>query len=152
MAHEINKIDIGKVDNISSLSSDYEKIPVAYREPIDFFLRLAKFSLQVNEKRKIKLKSFESFSWKNADFLLFAIAIGGDGATVTNMSVLVSFLNVKEKIASSAENFILFRDDTWKTSEKVAAFFRKLAYELEVLENNIYKISAMGQKKKLNLK
>ena len=82
-----------------------------------FFLRLAKFSLQVNEKRKVKLKSFESFSWKNADFLLFAIAIGGDGATVTNMSVLVSFLNVKEKIASSAENFIPFRDDIWKTQK-----------------------------------
>ena len=117
MAHEINKIDIGKVNNISSLSSDYEKIPGAYREPIDIFLRLAKFSLQVNEKRTVKLKSFESISWKNADFLLFAIAIGGDGATVTNMSVLVSFLNVEEKIASSAENFILFRDDIWKTQK-----------------------------------
>ena len=39
-----------------------------------------------------------------------------------------------------------------ENSEIVTAFFRKLAYELEVLENNIYKISAMGQKKKLNLK
>ena len=108
LAHEINKIGIGKLNNLSSLSSDYEKIPGAYREPIDFILRLSKFYLKVNEKRTDKLKSFKSLSCKTPDSFLFAIAIGGDDAPGTGMLVLVSFLNAGERLASSAEQCFFF--------------------------------------------
>ena len=39
-AREINKIDISILNNLSSPCSDYDKIPAAYREPIDMILRL----------------------------------------------------------------------------------------------------------------
>ena len=152
MAHEINKIDIGKLDNLSSLCSDYDEILGAYREPIDFILRFAKLYLQVNEKRTVNLKSFESFSCKIPGSLLFAIAIGGDGAPGTGISLLVSSFNVGERIASSAEQFVLFGADVEENSEIETKFFRKLVHDLEILENNIYQISVMGQTKKVEFK
>ena len=152
MAHEINKNDIGKLNNLSSLCSDYDKIPGAYREPIDFILRFAKLYLQVNEKRTVNLKSFDSFSCKIPGSLLFAIAIGGDGAPGTGISLLVSSFNVGERIASSAEQFVLFGADVEENSEIETKFFRKLVHDLEILENNIYEISVMGQTKKVEFK
>ena len=140
------------MNNLSSLSSDYDKIPGAYREPIDFILRLAKFYLQVNEKRTDKLKSFESFSCKIRGSFLFAIAIGGNSAPGTGMSVLVSFLNVGQKIANSAEQFLLFGTDVEENLEIVTTFIRKLVHDLEILENNIYDISVMWQIKKIEFK
>ena len=131
LAHEINKIGIGKLNNLSSRSSDYDKIPGVYREPINFILRLAKFYLKVNEKRTDKLKSFKSFLCKTRDSFLFAIAIGGNGAPGTDMSVLVSFLNVGERLASSAEQFLLFGADVEENSEIVTAFIRKLVHDLK---------------------
>ena len=68
------------------------------------------------------------------------------------MSVLVSFLNVGEIIASSAEQFLLFGADVEENSEIVTAFIRKLVHDLEILENNIYDISVMGQVKKIEFK
>ena len=129
------------MSNLSSLSSDYDKIPGAYKEPIDFILRLAKFYLQVNEKRTDTLKSFESFSCKTPDSFLFAIAIGGNSAPGTGMSVLLSFINVGERIASNTEQFLLFDVDVEENSEIVTTFFRKLVHDLEILENSVYVIS-----------
>ena len=37
MAHGINKIDIGKLNYLSNLRSDYDKIPRAYREAANQF-------------------------------------------------------------------------------------------------------------------
>ena len=142
LALGINKMDIGKLENLSSHSSDYEKVAGPYRDPIAFILRVAKFYLHVNEKRTDKLKSFESFSCKIPGSFLFAIAIGGDSAPGTGMSVLVSFLNVGERIANSAEQFLLFGTDVEENLE-IVTFIRKLVHDLEILENNIYDISVM---------
>ena len=57
----------------------------------------------MNEKKTDKLKSSESFLCKNPQSFLFAIVIGGDGSSGTSTSILVSFLNFGERIASSAE-------------------------------------------------
>ena len=152
LALEINKIDIGKLKNLSRHSSDYEKVPGPYRDPIAFILRVAKFYLHVNEKRTDKLKSFESFSCKIRGSFLFAIAIGGNSAPGTGMSVLVSFLNIGQKIANSAEQFLLFGTDVEENLEIVTTFIRKLVHDLEILENNIYDISVMWQIKKIEFK
>ena len=68
------------------------------------------------------------------------------------MSVLVSFLNVGERIASSAEQFLLFGADVEENSEIVTTFIGKLVHDLEILENNIYDISVMRQIKKIEFK
>ena len=44
-------------------------------------------------------------------FFLFAMAIRGDAAPGTGMAILVSFLNVGERLPSSKEQFLLFGGD-----------------------------------------
>ena len=51
------------------------------------------------------MKSFEHFSCKEASFFLFAIVVGDDGAPGIGMAVLISFINVGERILNSAEQF-----------------------------------------------
>ena len=122
LAQVINTIDIGTVRNLSDLCSDYKNTPVVYREPVEFILRLAEFYLFVNEERLDKLKSFEHFPCKETSFL-FAIAVGDDGAPGIGMPVLISFINVEERIANSAEQFLLFGADVDENSGIVTIFF-----------------------------
>ena len=89
--------------NLSDLSSDYKNTLVVYREPFEFILRLLEFYLFVNEERLDKLKSFEHFPCKGESSFLFGIATGSDGVQGTGISVLISFIDVGDRIASSAE-------------------------------------------------
>ena len=57
------------------------------------------------------MKSFEHFPCKKASSFLFPITVGDDGAPGVDMPVLVSFINVGERIANSAEQFLLFGAD-----------------------------------------
>ena len=70
---------------------------------VKFILRLAEFYVILNEERLDKLKSFEHFPCKEAPSFLSAIAVGDDGAPGIGMPVLISFINVGERIANSAE-------------------------------------------------
>ena len=97
--------------NLSYLCSDYKNTPLVYRGPVKFILRLAEFYLFVNEMRLDKLKSFEHFICKEASSFLFAVAVGSDGPPGIGMSVLISSINVGERIVSSAEKFLLFGAD-----------------------------------------
>ena len=54
--------------NLSDLFSDYKNVPVVYREPAKFILRLV-------EVRLDKLKLFEHFPCKEASSFLFVIAV-----------------------------------------------------------------------------
>ena len=103
LAQVINTIDIGTMKNLSDLCSDYKNTHAVSREPAEFILRLAEFYLFVNEERLDKLKSFEHFPCKEASSFLFAIDVGDDGAPGIGMSVLISFINVGERIANTAE-------------------------------------------------
>ena len=116
LAQVINAIDIGTVENLSDLSSDYKNTPVVYREPVEFILWLAQFYLFVNEERLDKLKSFEHFLCKEASSFLFAIAVGDDDAPGIGMFVLISFINVGERTANRAEQFLLFGADVDENS------------------------------------
>ena len=138
--------------NLSDLCSDYKNTSGVYREPIEFILRLAEFYLFVNEERLDKLKSFEHFSCKEASSFLFAIAVGDDGAPGIGMSVLISFINVGERIASKAEQFLLFGADVDENSYIVTIFFEKLIYDLNILENSVFDVMVKGTKRKVEFK
>ena len=66
LAQVINAIDIGTMENLSDLCSDYKNTHAVCREPVEFILRLAEFYVIVNEERLDKLKSFEHFPCKEA--------------------------------------------------------------------------------------
>ena len=70
---------------------------------------------------------------KEASSFSFAIAVGGDGAPGIGMSVLISFINVGKRIASSAEQFLLFAADALENSDIVTIFFEKLVCHLDLV-------------------
>ena len=127
LAQVINTIDIGTVKNLSDLFSDYKNTHFVYREPVEFILGLAEFYLFVNEERLDKLKWFEHFPCKEASSFLFAIAVGDDSVPGIDMPVLISFINVRERIANSAEQFLLFGADVDKNSGIVTIFFWEIS-------------------------
>ena len=77
-------------------------------------------------------------------FFLFEIAVGGDDAPGIGMSVLISFINVRERIASSAEQFFLFGADVDENSDNVKFFFEKLVSDLDILENSVFDVMVKG--------
>ena len=56
------------------------------------------------------MKSFEHFPCKEAPSFLSAIAVGDDGAPGIGMPVLISFINVGERIENSVEQFFFDAD------------------------------------------
>ena len=115
-AQVINTIDIGTVKNV----------PVVYREPAKFILRLV-------EVRLDKLKLIEHFPCKEASSFLFVIAVGTDGAPEIGMPVLISFIYVGGRIAISAEQFLLFGaavDENSYITTVFFFFFEKLVCDL----------------------
>ena len=71
----------------------------------EYIPRLAKFYLIVDSHRKDKLRWFPDIPRKDIQSKLFCIAFGGDGAPLSGMSMLISFINVTRRINSSAEHF-----------------------------------------------
>ena len=104
-------------------------------------MRLAKIYLEVNQKRKDKLKSCHSLDTKDSDTFLFAMAIGGDGPPGTGMVILVLFLNVGERLPSSKEQFLLFGGAVTENLEIVSNFFKVLIKDVRFLESNIFEIA-----------
>ena len=67
------------------------------------------------------------------------------------MSVLISLINVVERIASSAEQFLLFGEDV--DSDIVTVFFfEKLVCNLEIVENCVFDVMVKGRKRKVEFK
>ena len=60
---------------------------------------------------------FERFSSKEPSSFLFAIAVGSCGAPGIGMPVLISYINVGERIANSAEQFLTFGADVDENSQ-----------------------------------
>ena len=133
LAQVVNTIDIEAVKNLSDLFSDYKNTQAVYREPVEFILRLGEFYLFANEERLGKLKSSEHFPCKEGSSFLFAIAVGDDCVPGIAIPVLISFINVRERIAYSAEQFLLFDADVDKNSGIVTIFFEKLVWDLDIV-------------------
>lgn len=51
---------------------------------------------------------------RNKDSKLVLVAIGGDDAHISDTTFSLSVLNVGERIASSSENYLLFRSNVKK--------------------------------------
>ena len=147
LSKQINNVDIGEIIDISTLSTNsQQQVCSNYRPPSAFILRLAKIYLGVNQKREDKLKSFPSFNTKDSDSFSFAMAIRGDdsfsfamairgdGAPGTGMAILVSFLNVGERLPGSKEQFSLFGGAVEANSEIVSNFFKILIKDVRFLE------------------
>ena len=147
LAREINSIDIGTIFDLKpSLTEGIEDKDIAdgsYRLCYEFVLRLAKFYISVNSNRTDKLKSFQNFTKKDQESLLFILALGGDGAPISGTTFLVSFLNVGERIASSSENFLLFGANVDEGSLIVRRFIMKLVNDLKYLESQVFKINVL---------
>ena len=67
-------------------------------------------------------KTFESFRKKDPSSFLFAMTIGGDAVPGTGMAILVSFLNVGERVPRNKEQFLLFGGDFEESSNIVIIF------------------------------
>ena len=67
---------------------------------------------------------------RDHELFLFAIAIGGNRAPGIDMSVVVSFINVGERLPSSKEQFLLLRGDVDEGSEVVQKYCKLLAKNL----------------------
>ena len=142
LAELIRTVDIGIVHNVNTLiSSPYQNYDGAYREPIPYIQRLASFYLKQNEDRVDKLKEFSDFQKKCPDSFVFFLAVGGDGAPGAGTSILVSFLNCGQRLASSSENFLIFGANVNESSEIVTAFLTKLHKDLQFLINNVFNIN-----------
>ena len=146
LAMHINQVDIDTLLPISDLVevNNNETFTGAYRNPAQYILRLAKFYLFVNKNRHDKLKVFPYFKKKNEDSFLFCVSIGGDSAPICGMSILVSFLNVGSRIASSDEQFTLFGADVSENSIIVSKFIEKLVVDMKYLEKETFSIDIEG--------
>ena len=65
------------------------------------------------------------------------------------MSVLISFINVGERIGSSAEQFFLFAPDVDENSDIVTIFFKNSVCDLDILDNSVFNVTFKGTKKRL---
>ena len=135
----INNIDIGTLHDLSELDPD-ESLPGYFRSCKEYVPRLAKFYLHVNELREDKLISLHCFEKKDEESIMFGIAIGGDGAPAVGTSLLISFVNVGKRIASSSETFMIFGGDVDETSVAVRKYASILLCDLRYLESKVFEI------------
>ena len=79
------------------------------------------------------MKSSEHFPCKKGSSFSFAIAVGDDCVPGIGIPVLISFINVGERIAYNAGQFLFFDADVDKNSGIVTIFFEKLAWDLDIV-------------------
>ena len=80
----------------------------------------------------------------NQDSFVFLFAIGCDGAPICGTIVLVSFLNVGERLPSSQEAWTLFGVDGGETSPTVHAYIKDFFLDIANTENTFYTIEMIG--------
>ena len=102
--------------------------------------------------RENKLKTFTAVPKKVPDSFLFALAIGGDWAPAVGMTILVSFLNVGERLPSSKEQFLLFGGNVEENSSVVEKILSLQVKDLKYLESNVFEIEKETKKVKAEFK
>ena len=90
-----------------------------------------------------KLLKFKSLPRKCKDSFHFVLLIGGDGAPGSGTAFLASFLNCGKRIASSAENFLLFGANVEETSDLVKLYLKELVSDLNYLESKVFDINGI---------
>ena len=152
LSREIGSIDIGKLCEINEhLGIKQEKVDF-FRPPAEYILHLASFYLKVDLVREDKLKVFPKMPKKDPNSFLFALAINGDGAPAIGMTILVSLLNVGERLPSSKEQFLLFGGNVEENSDAVIKFLKILVKDLKYLESKVFEIENGVNKVKVEFK
>ena len=156
LAKVINNIDIGIVHNvIPTLTQNLPSDEIAegmFRDLRSYVLRLVEFYLKVDKQRVDKLKTFETFIKKDPNSLLFLMCIGGDEAPLSGTSFLLSFLNVRKRIASSFENFLIFGANVKENSVVVRRYLKLLMQDVQYLESQVFLITVSGEIFKVEFK
>ena len=140
-------IDIGKLNKING----QEKIGLL-RPPAEYILHLASFYMTVNVFQENKLKTFPPVPKKDPNSILFALAIGSDGASAVGITILVSFLNVGERLSSNKEQFLQFGGNVEENSDTVEKFLNLLLKYLKHLESKVFEVENSTKKVKVEFK
>ena len=157
LASFINSIDIGKVEDINPrFTTDVgcPEMPGRYRNARDYIPHLAQFYLKVDSWRKDKLKSFPFYDDMRIDkeSLMFIILLGGDGAPICGSSVLVSFMNVGERLPCSKEAHLLMGTDAEEDSPVFRHYFKMLVSDLKFLESQVFNLDVFGVNRKVEFR
>ena len=110
------------------------------RDILQFSRRLAQFYLTVDDKREDNLMNFNCKENRNKDSKLVLAAIGGDDAPISETAFSLSVLNVGERIASSSENYLLFRSNVKKCGLIVRRYVQKLRTDIKILEKENFTV------------
>ena len=152
----ISEIDIGLVEDVQTKYGydvkDEDPADGVCRPLREYIFRLVEFYLIVDENRTDKLISFPKIEKKDPDSILFAMALGGDGAPGTGTSVLLSFLNAANRIASSTENFLLFGANVSETATVVRRYVYDLISDVKYLESKVFPLNVNGKDYKIEFK
>ena len=123
-----------------------------YRDLREYAVRLAKFYLYVDLGRCDKIVTFPKLKQKNPSSLMFVMSIGGDEAPSSGTAFLLSFLNVASRLASSAENFLIFGANVKENSVIVQNYLQKLLSDIQFLEQNVFHVNVNGQEQCVEFK
>ena len=142
LANFISSIDIGTVTDAqekfgANLDGD-DTGPGMYRPFDQYALRLVDFYLMVDRERHDKLLDFKTFKTKDPLSKLFVISIGGDGAPISGTVFLASFINIGKRIASSAENFLIFGANVSEDAKLVQRYVLNLISDIKHLESKTF--------------
>jgi len=158
ISKRIQNIDIGTLKTLSpelteglELDKD-EKAEGMYRDLREYAVRLAKFYLFVDSERRDNILKFPKLKPKNPSSVTFVMSIGGDEAPASGTAFLLSFLNVASRLASSAENFLIFGANVKENSLIVQRYVKKLRSDIEFLEKNVFHINVNGQEQTVEFK
>ena len=157
LAHHINKVDIGTVHNINpKFTTDVGNslVPGKYRDARTYLPELAQFYLERDVERHDKLKSFPFYDDQriDPDSFVFVMLLGGDGAPVCGTTVLVSFMNVGERLPSSNETYMLMGTDAGEDSSVMRHYMKHLMEDIEYLETNVFNIEVHGSSRKVEFR
>ena len=134
-------MEIGTLHNVKErygTENDEEVVDGVCRSLAEYALRLVQFYLKVNQNRRDKLMNVKGE--KDKDAMLFLMAIGGDGAPGSGTAFLISFLNVVIRIASSAENFLLFGSNVAENSFVSRKYILELVSDIKFLESKTFEV------------
>lgn len=138
LAQHIRNIDIGDILDVKSLDSSIDDCGF-YRDIKKYCLDLAKLYLHVNDKRLDKLV-YPLAGKRNLASKVMLLSIGGDGAPLVGTVFLLSFINIKRRIASSFENFLIFGCNSEETSLTVKLYLKTLVEDIKYLESKVFEV------------
>ncbi|XP_064637469.1 uncharacterized protein LOC135493817 [Lineus longissimus] len=114
-----------------------------YRNLEDTLLKIASVYLEIDEKLQV---NGQSLNWLKKERGHFSISVGADGAPAsklkTHTSVLLSFLNLPEKVNSCMYQFLLFGADVPEDHASILNYVAEIASNMESIEKKVFMIGS----------